>query len=156
QGLVQADGVALLDEPLDDGRVRQALAQVGQVAGLGLAHRVARSIVRSITRIAGRDQPPRRAAAACHPGRHGHGPRRTGPRAVPAQPWAIAARAAATIRSTLGRYFISSRNSGMWVSQPVTRCTGATRSYMDSSARRAAISAPKPAVRGASCTITQR
>ena len=34
--------------------------------------------------------------------------------------------------------------------------TGARRSNIDSSARRAAISAPKPAVFAASCTITQR
>src|SRR5690606_20671221 len=65
-------------------------------------------------------------------------------------------RAAATIRSTEGRYWCSERFSGNTLSHPVTRRTGATNEYRKCSAMIAAISAPKPAVRGASWTITAR
>ena len=44
QRLVQADHVAFLDEPLDDGRVGQAFAEVGKMEGLAFAHEGSRCL----------------------------------------------------------------------------------------------------------------
>src|SRR5690606_1254663 len=65
-------------------------------------------------------------------------------------------RAAVTMRSTDGRYWLSDRFNGKTLSQPVTRFTGDSSEYRQRSAISAATSAPKPAVRGASWTITIR
>src|SRR5690606_9756757 len=63
---------------------------------------------------------------------------------------------AATMSATLGRYKASWRYSGGGMSGAVTRRMGACRSSHRRSYRLAAISAPSPPERGASCTITRR
>src|SRR4029079_4410355 len=65
-------------------------------------------------------------------------------------------RAAATTRSTDGMYASSIDQYGYGTSNPVTRSTGPRRSRIAFSATTAANSAPKPATRGASWTITTR
>jgi hypothetical protein len=76
QWFVQACNVARLDEPFDDGGIRQSFTEVGKVENFRFAH----------------------AMAPC------------------AQLAESVFLAAATILSTLGRYFISRRNSGMCTS----------------------------------------
>ena len=59
------------------------------------------------------------------------------------------------MRGARGRYSFSSVY-GKGVSQPVTRTTGASRERKQRSWMSAESSAPKPQVRGASCTMTAR
>src|SRR6185503_3704525 len=65
-------------------------------------------------------------------------------------------RRASTTRAGEGMCSSSSDQKGKGASYPVTRSTGPRRSRMAFSAKSAAISAPKPATRGASCTMTAR
>src|SRR5690606_14914269 len=103
QVVVQAHRVAHLDVPLDDGGVGQAFAEVGEEEGVPVAHVDAGSVV-GMDRGGGRadgsdgDAPARRIARA---GRYEAASVRF---------------AASTMRAVDGMYFISSRNSGMWVS----------------------------------------
>src|SRR4051794_33079223 len=63
---------------------------------------------------------------------------------------------ASSTRSRSGRYSSSSFDGGYGVSYPPTRSTGASREWKQVSVTRAAISAPRPRVTGASWTTTQR
>src|SRR3546814_403143 len=108
QVVVEADGVAFLDVPLDDGGIRQAFAEVGEQEFLG-GHDVSWGSPGIVIPNEVRD-------LGCT-GAAGKIPRRArNYNKCASYPAAITRFAAAPILSTLGRYFISSRNSGMWVS----------------------------------------
>src|SRR5690606_15996333 len=91
QVLVQADRVARLDVPLDDGGVGQAFAKVGEVEGLVFGHG------RFSVRIGSAGPWGAAATGAGYDA-------------------ASVRLAASTMRAVDGMYFISSRISGMWVS----------------------------------------
>src|SRR5690606_41394681 len=99
QVLVQLDGVAFLDVPLDDGRGGQAFAKVGQEEFL---------------------------AHVPFPVERSHAPLRC-PKPSMARLYVCwrARLAAATILPTLGRYFIRRRSSGTGVACARPRSTGA-------------------------------